>query len=190
MSKTRETILNSAIKVFSTKGYDGATMDDVAIVGGVAKGTLYYHFKSKEELFKYVIDEGIKNMEEKSSSVLSLEQEPIDKIRALIKIQLEIVHEYKDFFRVALSELWGNEERQKDLRNTIKQHIEYLSNHIKKAIEAGVIEKNDSEFLTYTFFGGLCTLAIYDIINEDKYDVNELTEKLIAYISKGISLSK
>lgn len=190
MSKTKETILNSAIKVFSTKGYDGATMDDVAIVGGVAKGTLYYHFKSKEELFKYVIDEGIKSMEEKSSSVLSLEQEPIDKIRALIKIQLELVHEYKDFFRVALSELWGNEERQSDLRITIKEHIEYLSNHIKKAIEAGAIEKNDSEFLTYTFFGGLCTLAIYDIINEDKYDVNELTEKLITYISKGISLNK
>ena len=52
MSKTKQGILNSAIKVFSTKGYDGATMDDVAIVGGVAKGTLYYHFKSKEELFK------------------------------------------------------------------------------------------------------------------------------------------
>ena len=70
-------------------------------------------------------------MEEKSSRVLSLEQEPIDKIRALIKIQLELVHEYKDFFRVALSELWGNEARQKELRNNIKEHIGYLSAHIK-----------------------------------------------------------
>ena len=52
MSKTKQGILNSAIKgFFNKRGYDGATMDDGAIVGGGDKGTLYYHFKSKEELF-------------------------------------------------------------------------------------------------------------------------------------------
>ena len=51
MNKTKRAIFESAIKVFSKSGYTGATMDEVVAKAGVAKGSLYYHFKSKEELF-------------------------------------------------------------------------------------------------------------------------------------------
>jgi AcrR family transcriptional regulator len=49
MNKTKNTIFEAAIKVFSSNGYNGATMDDIALNAGVAKGTLYYHFKSKKK---------------------------------------------------------------------------------------------------------------------------------------------
>ena len=59
MNKTKRAIFDAAIKIFSTNGYEGATMDDMAQAAGVAKGTLYYYFKSKEEIFKYIITEGV-----------------------------------------------------------------------------------------------------------------------------------
>lgn len=59
MSNTKSLIFKSAIKIFSKNGYNGATMDAIATDAGVAKGTLYYHFKSKEEIFKYIIQEGM-----------------------------------------------------------------------------------------------------------------------------------
>ena len=59
MNKTKKAIFESAIKVFSNYGYTGATMDEVVARAGVAKGSLYYHFKSKEELFIFIIKEGI-----------------------------------------------------------------------------------------------------------------------------------
>ena len=59
MNKTKRAIFESAIKVFSNCGYTGATMDEVVARAGVAKGSLYYHFKSKEELFIFIIKEGI-----------------------------------------------------------------------------------------------------------------------------------
>ena len=55
MSNTKDAIFFAAIKVFSTNGYAGATVDEIAAVAGVAKGTLYYNFKNKEDIFKFVI---------------------------------------------------------------------------------------------------------------------------------------
>ena len=55
MNKTKEAIYNASIDIFSRCGYTGASMDDIAVSAGVAKGTLYYHFKSKEELFLSLI---------------------------------------------------------------------------------------------------------------------------------------
>ena len=54
MNNTKKLIFEAAIKVFSECGYNGAIMDDIASRAGVAKGTLYYHFASKEEIFKFV----------------------------------------------------------------------------------------------------------------------------------------
>ena len=52
MNKTKNLIFESAIKIFSESGYRGATMDDIAANASLAKGTLYYHFKSKEEILR------------------------------------------------------------------------------------------------------------------------------------------
>ena len=52
MNKTKRLIFYSAIKIFSDLGYRGATMDEIASNAGLAKGTLYYHFTSKEEISK------------------------------------------------------------------------------------------------------------------------------------------
>ena len=48
------------MKLFAEKGYDATSVDDITQAVGVAKGTLYYHFSSKEEIFNFLINEGIK----------------------------------------------------------------------------------------------------------------------------------
>ena len=57
MSNTKDAIFFAAIKVFSTNGYAGATVDEIAAVAGVAKGTLYYNFKNKDinsSIYEYI----------------------------------------------------------------------------------------------------------------------------------------
>ena len=51
----KELILKSAIEVFKSKGLDGATMDEIAQNAGFGKATLYYYFKSKEEIFNSIL---------------------------------------------------------------------------------------------------------------------------------------
>ncbi|MDF2714328.1 MAG: transcriptional regulator, TetR family protein, partial [Paenibacillus sp.] len=48
---SRNKVLQAAIGVFAEQGYHQASMDDIALKADVAKGTLYYHFSGKSELF-------------------------------------------------------------------------------------------------------------------------------------------
>lgn len=55
----KRSILRSALDVFSSKGFNGSTVDEIAHGSGLAKGTIYLYFKSKEDIYVSVISEGM-----------------------------------------------------------------------------------------------------------------------------------
>jgi AcrR family transcriptional regulator len=69
--KTKQIITDVASKLFVEKGFHETTMDEIAQVAKKAKGSLYYHFRSKEELFAAVIEKEMKNLKEVLSSITS-----------------------------------------------------------------------------------------------------------------------
>jgi len=188
MSKTKRDIFEAAIRIFSISGYDSATMDDIAQDAGVAKGTLYYHFKSKEELFKYIITEGMELISEELDVAALKESSSLDKLKAICKHQLKMVYEKRDFFKVVMSQLWGQEIRQLELRDFIKKYICKIEIYLKQAMEDGVINKDDPYFMAYTFFGALCSTAVYELINDGKSTIDAITEKVMAYVLHGIEV--
>lgn len=58
-SGTKRAILDAALELAATRGITGTTMDDVAERAGVAKGSLYYNFSSKDQLFEALLEEGV-----------------------------------------------------------------------------------------------------------------------------------
>lgn len=62
LSKTKQAILDAALELSASGGITGTTMDDVAAKAGVAKGSLYYNFSSKDQLFEALIEHGIANL--------------------------------------------------------------------------------------------------------------------------------
>ena len=54
--ETRSNILASAIKLFSTRGFNAASVDDICADAGISKGAFYHHFKSKQDLFLALLD--------------------------------------------------------------------------------------------------------------------------------------
>lgn len=186
MNKTKKIIFESAIKVFSNSGYDGATVDEIAIEAGVAKGTLYYHFKSKEEIFKFIISEGLNLMEEEIGNIDKDNLNPIDRLKDICKIQLALLNNNKAFFRVLMSQLWGQELRQLELRKQLVRYINRIEVHIAEAMEKGMIIKGNSRFMAYTFFGSLISAAVYEVTNDEKIGPDEIAENLILFNFKGL----
>lgn len=186
MNKTKKLIFESAIKVFSRNGYTGATMDQIAANAGVAKGTLYYHFKSKEEIFKYIIKEGMNIIRNSIETITKNETNPINKLRTVCKLQLSLVYENRDFFKVVMSQIWGQELRQHELRDSVKEYIGFIEKSLKEAVNSGFIKDQDTNFMAYTFFGTVCSAVVYELINVDNLDINKVVDKLTHYIFKGI----
>jgi AcrR family transcriptional regulator len=58
---TKDKILQESLKLFSSKGYSGTSMNEIAETVGIKKPSLYFHFKSKTEIFRILFDEVVKN---------------------------------------------------------------------------------------------------------------------------------
>jgi len=187
MNKTKNLIFLSAVKVFSSYGYDGATMDQIAMSAGVAKGTLYYHFKSKEEIFKYIISEGMKLMQDEIDAASINEGTAIERLKSVFKVQLILVHRNKDFFKVIASQLWGKELRQFELRNIIENYINSIEVLIDEAMKLGEVKKGKSRLIAYSFIGNLCSSSIYEISNSDE-DLEGVVQSMMDYILNGTAV--
>ncbi len=91
MNKTKRKIFETSMKLFAQKGYDATSIEEITATVGVAKGTLYYHFSSKEEIFNFLIEEGIKLLQNSVEIKTAKLDNYIDKIRAIVLIQIKIV---------------------------------------------------------------------------------------------------
>ena len=67
----QDRILSGALSVFKESGLDGATMDEIANASGFGKATLYYYFKSKEDVFSAILVEGWEKIWESLEPVIS-----------------------------------------------------------------------------------------------------------------------
>ena len=83
----KERILDGALEVFKSKGLEGATMDEIAQESGFGKATLYYYFKSKEDVFSAILEDGWIKIWESLEPVIANQNGPRNTfINLLIKI--------------------------------------------------------------------------------------------------------
>ncbi len=85
-----------------------------------------------------------------------------------------------------MSQLWGQEIRQVELRNRLGTYIEEIKDFFEEAMEAGIIRKGNASFMAYAFFGTLCSAAVYEVINIDSINLDDVVDELIEYSLRGL----
>lgn len=90
-------ILDAAAELFTSKGYNKTTIVDILEVVGIAKGTFYYYFKSKEEVMDAIIERVVKN-DVQMAKVIAYDQTltPVQKIFYILKAQQPQDHNHKE----------------------------------------------------------------------------------------------
>ncbi len=156
MNRTKRKIFETSMKLFAEKGYDATSIEEITSEVGVAKGTLYYHFQSKEQIFNFLIDEGMNLLKNSITIKTDKQLKYIDKIRAIVLIQIKIVHKYENFMSIVLSEMWGNSPRSKTCQQYVDEYLSIIKNIIKNGIEANEIKKSNVDILSNELLGLAC----------------------------------
>src|SRR5208283_1792175 len=81
----RERILAAALKLFAHEPYQAVTMDRVAEAAGVAKGTLYLYFPSKDALYLGVLSDGLETVSKRSQATNDTRRDVGDRLRRAIE---------------------------------------------------------------------------------------------------------
>ena len=100
MNKTKRKIFETSMRLFAEKGYDATSIEEITATVGVAKGTLYYHFSSKEEIFEFLVEEGVKLLKNSISIKTDKMQNSVDKLRAITLIQIKVLFKYENFITI------------------------------------------------------------------------------------------
>ena len=137
MNKTKRKIFETSMKLFAEKGYDATSIEEITANVGVAKGTLYYHFSSKEEIFQFLIEEGVKLLKNSVEIKTEKLESSIDKIKAVVLIEIKVLVKYEDFMTIVLSEIWGNGPRSILCKKYVFEYIQM----IEKIVENGINKK-------------------------------------------------
>ena len=187
MNKTKRRIFNTAIRVFSEKGYDNASVEEITAIAGVAKGSLYYHFSKKEDIFDLLLKEGfgllLNNIELKTKDATTA----LEKIKAVILIQIKVIVKYEDLINVILSQFWGSDQRNMKCKNAVFDYIKVIENIVKEGIENDEFYDGDVEAIASGIFGVTCSSLIYRLKRNKEVDVQRVYEGFVDTVVRGIS---
>ncbi len=179
MNKTKRKIFETSMKLFAEKGYDATSIEEITATVGVAKGTLYYHFSSKEEIFNFLIEEGVKLLKNSIAIKTDKLDNSLDKIRAIVLIQIKILVKYENFMTIILSQIWGTDARSQMCKNYVFEYIQMIEEIVKEGIKKGEIIEGDSNVIASGIFGFTCSSLIYKMRHENKeLDVAKLDREI------------
>ncbi len=145
-ARKRQQILEGASKVFHANGFDGASMNDIARVAGVSKGTLYVYFENKERLFLELI------AEEKRADlwpIMSLDPEDHDISAVLNRFGQEFLKLLtRPYYITAMRTVFSIVERMPEVGADYYSRgpqvcMEKLAQYLAAQAEAGVVEIED-----------------------------------------------
>jgi len=179
MNKTKRKIFETSMKLFAEKGYDATSVEEITATVGVAKGTLYYHFSSKEEIFNFLVEEGVKLLKNSISIKTEKLENNIDKLRAIVLIQIKVLVKYESFMTMILSQIWGNDARCQMCRKYVFEYIQMVEEIVKDGIEKGEIIEADPNVIASGIFGFTCSSLIYKMRhNETDLDMMALDKEI------------
>lgn len=134
MNRTKRKIFETSMNLFATKGYDATSIEEITSVVGVAKGTLYYHFSSKEEIFNFLVEEGMKLLQNSISIKIANCTTLASKIKAILLIQIKVMNKYEDFMNIVLSHALGKGTINLTCRKYVFEYIDLVEKIIKDSI--------------------------------------------------------
>ncbi len=145
-SETKTKIINAARKLFSEKGFDGVSMEDIAQASGVRKSLIYYYFPSKEVLFEEIWINVIDELENDIFSEVEGENNIVRSIKKLIKKYIEFVMNKSEISKLIARERMNVLDRDSQLDNAKSKYVG-LMKRIENVFEKGKQEDvlNDIE---------------------------------------------
>lgn len=104
----RQDFLAAAERVFSRRGYHDAGMEEIAEEAGYAIGTVYRYFTSKKELYHTLLETKAMEQQQRLQGFLSMPGPVIERIRLLVRDELDFVRTHQEFLRVMVVEVMTN----------------------------------------------------------------------------------
>ena len=187
-AERRAQIIQAALACFSRKGYRNTTMDDIVAASRLSKGTLYWYFKSKDDLFVSAITSALAEVGQEVVAALERCTTASEKMRALALEQAKFCNLDARIFNLII-EFWGQsssrEEASQLWTNLLVQFGEIVTGIIEEGVRNGEFKPVDAGQLAWALMATYDGLVAY-VALVPGIDLERVSEMFVETLLSGL----
>lgn len=160
--RTRALLLEVATQMIGERGFGSTSVDEIAERAGVAKGTVYYHFRSKTELVDALITEGLAPLAEQMRRSVDTSRPARESLQALVRTELAFIQSNRQFAKLLVRELWQEDRAWRETLVLIRERIvTVIQEQVERGVEAGELRRDlDPHFAASSLFALTAVVAL------------------------------
>jgi AcrR family transcriptional regulator len=158
---TLSRILDAALDIFARKGYHDTRMDEIVAGSQTSKGSIYFHFPNKEQLFLALVDQFANLLERRITEAISEHDRGMVKVQAALEACLATFGRYRRQAKVLLVQASGLGNTFEQKRLAINDRFAALiALYLQEAVDVGEIAPLDTEVVAQAWMGAIYNLVI------------------------------
>jgi TetR/AcrR family transcriptional regulator, fatty acid metabolism regulator protein len=185
----REAILRAATQVFARNGYFNSKVADIARAAGVADGTVYLYFKSKEEILHSIFDGAVEEAISEGRKELEAIIDPREKLRRIAQLHLERLGADRDLAIVFQVELRGSTKFMEEFSAAgFAEYLRLIRAAFEEGQRAGLFRPElNPKVVAKILFGALDEMATNWILSTRRYKLTPMADQVMDIFLNGVS---
>jgi len=187
--RTRE-ILAAAQRVMELRGVETATMDEIGAAAGVAKGTIYLYFQSKDDLVQAIMSQVCETLLRDLAAIVESSGSPSEKLRAIVALLIKHLERERVWFPIYARDLLrGDRGKERPRPHTLdleEKFVALLTRFFAEGRDTGRFIQADPRLLAFLLLGLVRALGSYQMSGKREGIVQETLPVLVTLLSSGL----
>jgi TetR/AcrR family transcriptional regulator, fatty acid metabolism regulator protein len=184
----REAILRAAIKVFAGKGYFNSKVADIAGEAGIADGTVYLYFKSKDEILHSIFNRAMEEFIAEGKKEIAQLNSPADKLRRVAELHLERLGADRNMAIVFQVELRGSTKFMREFSAAgFAEYLDIIKSTIEEGQKQGVFREDIKPIVAAKIlYGALDEMVTNWILSKRSYPLSPMADEVLKIFFGGV----
>ncbi|MDQ3071404.1 MAG: TetR family transcriptional regulator [Acidobacteriota bacterium] len=185
----RAAILEAATAIFAERGFFGAQVADIARSAGIAAGTVYLYFRSKDEILTSIFDRTMREAIAEGRSAIAGERDPVERLRRIAGLHLTRMGRDRNLAIVFQVELRQTTKFMERFSATgLRDYLGLIQETIEDGQARGAFRKTiNARTAAKVFFGALDEMATNWILSRRKYPLAQQADEIVELIVGGLA---
>ena len=182
-------IIDAAIRVFARNGYFNSRVSDIAREAGIASGTIYLYFRTKEEILVTLFREKMAAFVAHLRAEIAGESDPVAKIRRLVQLHFSVLEQSPALAEVVQVELrQGHKFFRGASAHEVSAYFELIGSVLEEGVAAGRFHRDlPVKVATKVLFGAMDQMATSWVLGKRGYRLVDTAEAVATIFLKGVS---
>jgi TetR/AcrR family fatty acid metabolism transcriptional regulator len=190
-AEKRLAILEGAVRVFAEKGFFNTTVAEIARSAGVADGTIYLYFKSKDDLLLSIFDEKMQELCTLARAAIAGETSAIEALRKVCIVHLSAVEANPALAAVLIVELRQSNAFVRDVEKPrLVEYLDLLSEIVRRGQSSGEFRSDvHPAAVKRALFGALDEIALGWLLARRKFDLSRTAHEMADMFVRGLTIA-